>query len=322
MKTPTNCPLVSVVIPVHNGEATIARCLDKLLDQSYPDDRIEIIVVNNNSTDRTGNIIKKYNVLAINEIKPGAGAARNAGIKLAKGEIVFFTDADCLADRDLIRQHVLMHFHFRETNRKIKLIGGSIDGINRNIWAVCDDFATWYDKSSLLPSGETNFHPTANLSVDREVFDKDKIFFDDELRSAEDCAFCVMAIRRGYKIYFHPGAVIRHINRTTFRDFINHSIGWTISEFDLRKKGIRIHRERPAVLWVVMYFLLFIKVMCYVIANSFRAGRFNVVFYLPLISINKFFWCLYLFRAEMRYHRYIHSVRKQKSTDEKILENL
>ena len=117
MKKSTDYPKISIVIPVYNGEATIFQCLMKLSNQSYPAENIEIIVVNNNSTDKTQKIVEQFNVKSVFEKKTGPSAARNTGMKIAGGEIIVFTDADCLADVNFVQQHVFMHTHLKKTNQ-------------------------------------------------------------------------------------------------------------------------------------------------------------------------------------------------------------
>ncbi|KKQ24439.1 MAG: Glycosyl transferase, partial [Candidatus Roizmanbacteria bacterium GW2011_GWC2_37_13] len=84
---------VSVIIPVFNEEKYIKSCLDSLISQEEKPD--EIIVIDNNSTDRTIDIVKKYpQVKVINEKKQGIAYARNAGFNAATGDILVKCDAD------------------------------------------------------------------------------------------------------------------------------------------------------------------------------------------------------------------------------------
>lgn len=90
-------PLVSIIIPVYNGEKYIERCLRSLIGQTY--EQIEIIVLNDGSTDHTGQVLEKYAALdsrvhVVQKENTGVSDTRNLGLKLAKGDFVQFVDSD------------------------------------------------------------------------------------------------------------------------------------------------------------------------------------------------------------------------------------
>jgi teichuronic acid biosynthesis glycosyltransferase TuaG len=105
---------VSVVIPVYNAGSFFDRTLDSIIHQTYPID--ELIIVNDNSTDNTCQIIKNYinlidNLnfkieLINNETNLGPGISRNKGIELAKNSIIAFCDADDIWDRNKIHEQI------------------------------------------------------------------------------------------------------------------------------------------------------------------------------------------------------------------------
>ena len=86
--------LISVVIPAYNEEQYLNRCLTALARQTYPADRFEVIVVDNNSTDATAEIARRYGVRMITEPRKGVAYARQAGFAAARGTIIASTDAD------------------------------------------------------------------------------------------------------------------------------------------------------------------------------------------------------------------------------------
>ena len=95
---------VSVIIPMHNAEKTIKRALDSLMNQSYAN--IEVVVVNNNSTDKSINIAKTYlnklELKLLNEKNSGPSYARNNGIENSSGEYIMFLDADDYFEKDMV----------------------------------------------------------------------------------------------------------------------------------------------------------------------------------------------------------------------------
>jgi glycosyltransferase involved in cell wall biosynthesis len=91
-------PAVSVVVPAYNNRATIGRCIESLLAQESPAKGYEVIVIDNNSSDNTHLIVRQYPVrLGFERVLQSPAAARTRGIEMARGPILAFIDADCVA---------------------------------------------------------------------------------------------------------------------------------------------------------------------------------------------------------------------------------
>jgi glycosyltransferase involved in cell wall biosynthesis len=97
-------PFFTIIVPAYNEEKLLPICLKALFTQDFPNSEFEVIVVDNNSTDRTKEIAKEYNVKLIEEKKQGLVFARNAGLKEAKGEYFINLDADCEVPKDWLRR--------------------------------------------------------------------------------------------------------------------------------------------------------------------------------------------------------------------------
>ena len=98
---------VSVIIPVYNVELYLRECLDTVVNQTLKE--IEIIIINDGSTDNSGEIIKKYeneysNIISITQENHGLGNARNQGLNCAKGEFIYFMDSDDKIEIDMLEQ--------------------------------------------------------------------------------------------------------------------------------------------------------------------------------------------------------------------------
>lgn len=98
---------VSIIIPVYNVEEYLEECLDSAVNQTLKD--IEIICVNDGSTDNSLDILKKYerkykNITIINQENKGLSGARNSGLKIAKGKYVYFFDSDDIIDINLCKE--------------------------------------------------------------------------------------------------------------------------------------------------------------------------------------------------------------------------
>jgi len=97
---------ISIIIPAYNAEKAIKECLSSLTNQSLSRNKYEIIVVDDGSTDRTCEIAKKYKVNVISQGNGGPAVARNRGAREARGDILIFTDSDCIADKDFIEKMI------------------------------------------------------------------------------------------------------------------------------------------------------------------------------------------------------------------------
>lgn len=100
---------ISVIIPVYNTEKYIDKCLKSVLNQTLKD--IEIIVINDGSTDKSGEILKKYkvhdNIVIIDKANEGQGIARNEAIRIARGDYLAFVDSDDYIEKDMLEKMYL-----------------------------------------------------------------------------------------------------------------------------------------------------------------------------------------------------------------------
>lgn len=108
--------MVTIIIPAYNCEKTISRCIDSLIMQTYKD--IEIIVVDDGSLDNTYDIIKRYShidnrIIPLKQKNGGPGAARNTGMKFAKGTYFTFVDADDTVEKDYVEKMVVVAKKFK-----------------------------------------------------------------------------------------------------------------------------------------------------------------------------------------------------------------
>jgi glycosyltransferase involved in cell wall biosynthesis len=114
-------PLISIIVPVYNTEPYVRKCLDSILAQTFKD--FEVIVVNDGSTDNSGIICdefahKDHRVSVIHKTNGGLSSARNAGIKIAKGEFIGFVDSDDYINQDMYKE---LYGLCNETNSDISI---------------------------------------------------------------------------------------------------------------------------------------------------------------------------------------------------------
>ena len=124
-------PLVSVIIPTYNAENTLETCLKSVLEQTY--DNLEIIVVNDGSTDNTLKIAKSFkSVTVLSKSNGGPSSARNYGIKFANGSYVCFLDADDYLEKDFVQK--MMSFSTNQDN-EIIVSGFLLNGVPEPNWS-------------------------------------------------------------------------------------------------------------------------------------------------------------------------------------------
>lgn len=130
VKLKTNKPIISVVIPAYNEAEFLPRCLESLAKQAGAPN-FEVIVVNNNSTDNSAELAKKYGAIVINEPIQGVVAARQAGYMVAKGKILVSTDADSFYKSDWLKNI----YSFFKNNPKAVGLAGHYNFYKAPLWA-------------------------------------------------------------------------------------------------------------------------------------------------------------------------------------------
>jgi glycosyltransferase involved in cell wall biosynthesis len=218
-------PKVSVVVCVYNGERTIDACLASLKKLNYPN--YEVIVVNDGSTDGTRQIAESYDYIRlVNQENKGLSEARNVGIRASKGEIIAFTDADCMADPDWLSYLVA---RFRSSD--FGAVGGPNLSPADDSWvASCVAVSPGAPTHVLLDDEVAEHIPGCNMAFRRQALEAIN-GFDPIFRAAgDDVDVCWRLQNKGYKIGFSPAAVVWHFRRNTIRDYLKQQRGYGRAE--------------------------------------------------------------------------------------------
>ncbi len=191
-------PLISVVIPCFNSQATLRETLDCVLSQSWSN--LEVIAVDDSSTDNTPALLRAYaisdpRVRVIRQANAGCGAARNAGIRQAKGQFVGLIDADDLWHRDYLAAH-MQRF---DANPELGVSFTRVRFIENDGMPTSE--ATRPKLTGLRPEDILQDNPCgcAMLVAKREVFDHVGLF-NDKLRRAEDQEWLFRVALTAWKI--------------------------------------------------------------------------------------------------------------------------
>jgi glycosyltransferase involved in cell wall biosynthesis len=210
---PSFTPSVSIIIPVYNGADTIAACLESLLNQTYPADAYEVIVVENGSTDDTTTIVEKYLIRLFHSDQRGPAAARNLGLARSEADIVAFTDADCVADHNWLSELAKPY-----TDPEIGGVGGVILAYEHADRTIVELFSEEHSPLANFVSGENEFLPhlyTANASFRRSLLNKIG-GFNPNLVTAEDVDLAWrIQLQTDVKLHFASEAIIYHHHRST-----------------------------------------------------------------------------------------------------------
>jgi GT2 family glycosyltransferase len=206
---------VSIIIPTYNDWSRTALCLKSLKEQNYPKNLFEIILVNNNPANRMPDGMSvPENCIVLDESKPGSYAARNAALNIASGEIIGFTDSDCIADKDWISNAVSLF-----NNEEVQRIGGMINIFfkkKRPSKVELHDKVFAFPQKVLAKSGKA---VTGNMFTRKSVFDKIG-FFDDTLMSGGDVKWGQLAQNSGFDIIYANNVVINHPARPTLKELL------------------------------------------------------------------------------------------------------
>lgn len=206
-------PSVSVIVPVYNDAGRIGKCIEALLNQTYPLEKFEVLIVDNGSTDETCSVIEKYPVkLLIENTIESSYAARNTGIQNAQGEIIAFTDSDCIPYPDWIEKGVTTLLRIPDCG----LVGGRIEIFFKN--ADRPNAIEFYDSIMGFNQKEDierhNFASTANVFTFKKVFDSVGLF-KEKLKSGGDNEWGRRVFAHGYKLIYADDTIVNHAARNS-----------------------------------------------------------------------------------------------------------
>lgn len=238
---------ISVVIPVFNEEKNIRDTLNSIYNNSMLP--FEIIVADGGSSDLTVDIIRNeyQNVIILNNKKKTAAAGRNLGIKKAKGNIVAFTDGDCLVDKNWIES---INSFFEEYDVD-GMRGKVCNAVPRNkidkYWGELAWEKLMFFGDEIVDISEKDIRVvlvTANCAYTKEFLYRIKGFSNWFGNNAEDVDLCWRAIESGAKLKYNPSARIYSHNVTTVRGVIKKSFRNGVSSSKLQKKyGSKINYD-------------------------------------------------------------------------------
>ena len=222
-------PKASVVVCSYNGAKTLDRCLTSLKEINYPN--YEVILVDDGSTDNTQEIATSHNwVKNIRQENKGLSFARNVGAHASCGDVIVYTDSDCMADPDWL-------YYLMGT-----LLSGDYAGVGgpnisppaENWVQACVSAAPGGPNHVLLTDVVAEHIPGCNMAFHRWAFDQVGGFDPEYRKAGDDVDFCWRLQQSGGVIAFSPAAIVWHYRRFTLQAFRKQQEGYGEAESMLR----------------------------------------------------------------------------------------
>jgi glycosyltransferase involved in cell wall biosynthesis len=252
----TATPLFSIVIPVFNDWVPLEECLESLTRQiSAPS--FEIIIVDDGSAQTAPDFVhsssQDHTVTLIRQSHAGVSAARNLGIRVAKGAILLFVDADCKLESNCLAALASTIARFPEQNCfQLCLVGdhSSLVGRAEQLRLIT------FQNHTLQPDGRIRYLNTAGFAIRRAKVDIEVGLFEPVALRAEDTLLLATLIERGELPLFVHEAIVEHSMTLSLIGAIKKDI-WSVylegTAYDMiAAKGVTIrvtHRERVRLLW-------------------------------------------------------------------------
>lgn len=248
---------ISVIIPIYNVEQYIAECLDTVLNQTYK--RIEIILIDDGSTDSSGKIADNYalkdeRVRVVHKKNGGLSDARNAGVKIARGDYVMFIDSDDYVDRKFaatalqsIKEFdadiVCFRFTYVDDAEEIK-ISSTNTNLEHKIYTNIDAIKDIFTIGGALKVNAWNKIYKRSLFTDNGIMYPVGRLYEDNLTTYRLMYFSKKIVYLNKPLLFYrqrPGSIMK--NKLTIQGvrervaMLNETVGWLASrvvERDLR----------------------------------------------------------------------------------------
>ena len=212
-------PACSVIVPTYRRPTQLVRCLEALSRLDYPRGRYEVIVVDDGGSiaaaDLTTAFHDRLRLVLLTQPHGGPAAARNLGAAHAEGELLLFTDDDCMPDPRWLQ--VLARRFVEAPERATG--GHTVNVLDGNLYASTSQLIIDVGYAHNNCGTDTaRFFTTNNLAVPAADF-RQVGGFDPSFRTSEDREFCTRWIDHGLRLDFEPSAVVNHAHDLSFRTF-------------------------------------------------------------------------------------------------------
>jgi cellulose synthase/poly-beta-1,6-N-acetylglucosamine synthase-like glycosyltransferase len=199
-------PVVTIIIPAYNEESCIAGTLENKLDLSYPSENLEIIVVSDASSDQTDEIVKRYEsdgvILLRQKHRGGKTSAINDAIKLARGELIVFSDANSIYSKD-----VLISLAANFADETVGYATGKMMYVNSDMTPVGDGCSAYMKYENRIRRLETRVGSVVGVDGGIDMMRK-SLYSPMRPDQLPDFILPLMVVEKGYRVVFEPDAVL------------------------------------------------------------------------------------------------------------------
>lgn len=229
-KPAASTPRISAIVCTRNGAATLRGCLDALEKQSHPN--YEVLVIDDGSTDATPEIARSFSFVRFIQQQPaGLSAARNHGAREATGEVIAYTDDDCIPDEDWLVRLAAAY----DDPAWVAAGGPNIPPSPRNRAESVIADAPGAPTHVLISDEEAEHLPGCNFSVRKDALLRIGGFSVEFVTAGDDVDICWRLRAAGGKLRFVPGAMVWHHPRFTMRGYLRQQSGYGTAEALLMK---------------------------------------------------------------------------------------
>ena len=212
----TPWPRVSVIIPTYREPDNVSACVEAVLRQDYPADKVQVVVVDNAPAPGDVLHLASERVTVLHEPRPGSYAARNTGVAASNGEVIAFTDSDCVPHPEWLHQSVLA------LEGGAHRVAGHIQLFTRHTRPnVAEDLQKSFAFDVVHDLETRNQVAAANFVVWREAFDRVGPFRPDML-SGGDVEWGRRAVARTLVTHYVASAIVYHPARFTLGQLLRH----------------------------------------------------------------------------------------------------
>ncbi|OMP66664.1 glycosyltransferase family 2 protein [Domibacillus epiphyticus] len=264
-------PKVSILIPAHNEEVVIEDTIQSMIQLNYPKDKLEVIIINDNSSDNTGSIIdrfaQKYAFIRAVHTKPphtgkGKSAALNHGLNYSSGDIIVVYDADNTPEPDAIHYLALGLKHDSKAGAivgKFRVVNANKNILTRFInietltfqWLAQAGRWFWFKMSTI---------PGTNFAIRRSILEQ--LGGWDEKALSEDTELSIRVYNAGYYIRFFPAAITWEQEPENLKVWLRQRTRWARGNlYVIFKYLFRMHKLKNKKVLVDIYYFLFTYVL-------------------------------------------------------------